>query len=341
MNENPFVADIRSQAAGLRCVLDAGVARDLAAIAAARYDRIVLSGMGASLFALYPAWLACVQAGVPAWWIETGELLHDARGLITDRTLLLLTSQSGASAEIVALLDALAGRRPACVLGVTNEPESPLARGADVVVPLLSGKEHSVSTRSYVNSVAVTRIVAGVIAGQPVDDGPFARAAEALDSYLGPEWEQHVEVIRDALGNPARLLVVGRGPALGTAWQGALVIKEVAKLAVEGMSTAQFRHGPYELADPRTAVIILEGEATTADYDRRLAADLAGIGARVLWIGPNPPVDARVLPTAKGTDLARPVVDIVPLEIASVVLAEAGGFVPGEFRHSAKVTKTL
>lgn len=341
MHENPFIADIRSQADGLRRVLAAGTALPVDTLAAVRFDRIVLSGMGASLFALYPAWLACVRAGLPAWWVEAGELLQDGWGLITDRTLLFLTSQSGTSAEIVALLEALEHRRPACVLAVTNVADSPLARGADVVVPIVSGKEYSISTRSYINTLAVTRIVVGAIAGEAEDVGPFARAAEALDSYLGEDWERHLGAVREALGQPARLLIVGRGASLGTAWQGALLIKEAAKIAVEGLSAAQFRHGPLELADPRTAIIIVEGGAATVQYDRRLATDLASFGAQVLWIGPNPPAGARALPTATGHDLARSVVDIVPLEIASVVLAEAGGYVPGDFRHDAHVTKSL
>ena len=189
MTENPYVADIRSQADGLRRILGANIVGSVEAIAASSYDQIVLSGMGASLFALYPAWLACVQAGLPAWWIETGELLHDAQGLITDRTLLLLLSQSGTSAEVVTLLDVLAARRPACVLGVTNEVESPLARGADVVIPIMSGKEYSVSTRSYLNSLVVTRMVVDAITGHAVDIGQVERTAAALDPYLGPEWE--------------------------------------------------------------------------------------------------------------------------------------------------------
>lgn len=341
MAENPFVADIRSQADGLRRVLESDLSGQLAAITSRRYERIVLSGMGSSLFAPYPAWLACVRAGLPAWWIEAGELLHDARGLITERTLLVLISQSGTSAEIVALLDAIAGQRPAAVLGVTNVPQSPLGQSADVVVPILSGKEYSVSTRSYINTLVVTRIIAGALSGTPADLGPFERAAAALDSYLGPEWEGHLGAIRAALAETERLLMLGRGAALGTAWQGALVIKEVAKRAVEGMSTAQFRHGPLELADAGTTVIMLEGEARTAELDRRLAADLAALGTRVWWIGPHPPDGVGVLPTASGVDLARGVVDIVPLDVAGVVLAEAGGFTPGEFRHSADVAKSL
>lgn len=341
MTENPFVSDIRSQAEGLRRVLEADIAGYVAPLASARYDRVVLTGMGASLFALYPAWLDCVRLGLPAWWMEAGELLHDAPDLITERTLLVLTSQSGTSAEIVALLERAAAHRPAAVLGITNVAESPLGQRADVVVPILSGKEYSVSTRSYVNTVAVTQLVAGALAGQRVDTGPFARAATMLDAYLGAEWEGHVAAIRTALGDPARLVVIGRGAALGTAWQGALVIKEVSKRPVEGLSTAQFRHGPLELADPQTTIIMLEGEARTAVLDRRLASDLATLGAHVLWIGPTPPAGVDVLPTAAGSDLARGVVDIIPLNVVAVLLAEAGGFTPGEFRHSAAVAKSL
>ena len=66
---------------------------------------------------------------------------------------------------------------------------------------------------------------------------------------------------------------------------------------------------------------------------RILIADWLGISSAmaraVLWIGHNPPADVRVLPTATGVDLARNVVDVVPLEIASVVLAEAVGLYPG------------
>lgn len=341
MGENLFVADIRSQAEGLRAALDGDPARSIAGTSAAQFDRVVLSGMGASLFALYPAWLRCVQAGVPAWCVDASELLHDARALITRRTLLILTSQSGRSAEVVALLDALASQRPGRVIGVTNDTESPLAREADLVVPLLSGAEHTVSTRSYVNALAVLHIVIGTLIGTTIDTTSFRRAADSLDLYLGPQWDEHVGAIRAALDLHERLLILGRGAAVATAYQGALVIKEAAKVAAEGMTAAQFRHGPLELADTQLTAIILEGDPATAAINRRLALDLAAMDARVLWIGSQAPGGIRSLPTPTGEGPAREVVDIVPLEIASVALAEAGGFTPGQFRHGGKITTTL
>lgn len=341
MSENPFVADIRSQANGLRKVLAAGTPDQLGNLDVGRFDRVIFSGMGASHFAAYPAWLALVQAGVPAWWIETGELLHDGLGLITARTLLILTSQSGGSAEIVALLEALASRRPACVLAVTNNLDADLAKGADVVVPILAEKEYTVSTRSYINSVVMDNMVAGVLSGMPLDLDPYWRAADALDPYLGDAWAGHVEAVRATLGVPERFFVLGRGVALGTAMQGALVIKEAAKLAVEAMSTAQFRHGPFELADSRLTVIMLEGDNQTSHLNRRFADSLKTLEARVIWLGNNPPEGVTTLPLPGDDSVAPDVTAILPLNIAAVVLAEAGGFVPGEFRHSGKVTKSL
>jgi glutamine---fructose-6-phosphate transaminase (isomerizing) len=341
MNENLFVADIRSQADALRRVLDGDVGRGIADIAEMGFDRVVWAGMGASLFANYPAWLACVGAGLSAWSMDAGELLQDARGLISDRTLLILTSNSGESVEIRGLLDALQDRRPACVLGITDVATSTLAQKADRVVPLLSGKEHSVSTRSYVNSVAVARIVAGVLSGKGADLDPFRRAADALDAFLGDEWDGHVAAVSAAVGQPERLLVIGRGAGLGTAWQGALVIKEVAKINVEGMSASQFRHGPFELTDERLTMIVVEGDSVTADFNRRLATDMAGLGAHVLWVGANPPPGVTKLPTADAPGVSREVVDVVPLDIVGAILAEAAGVVPGKFRHSGDIIKKL
>ncbi len=341
MDENPYVADIRSQATALRRALESDPARALAGITASGYDRVVFSGMGASLFALYPAWLIAVQAGVPAWWIDSAELLNEGRALITARTLLVLVSQSGRSAEILSLLEALEGRRPACILGITNDPESPLGQAADQVVLLHSGAEYSVSTRSYINTLAVARIVAQSLTGATVDLGVFERSADALDQYLGPAWNDQVAAISAATARTERLVILGRGTALATAWQAALITKEAAKVHAEGMNAAQFRHGPLELADPRLTAIVLEGESATADLNRRMALDLIGFGARVLWVGGRPPANAVALPTPMGKDISREIVDIVPLEIVTVCLAQAGGFAPGEFRNGGKITTTL
>ena len=178
MTENPYVADIRSQADGLRRILGANIVGSVEAIAASSYDRIVLSGMGASLFALYPAWLAGARAGLPAWWIETGELLHDAQGLITDRTLLLLLlSPAGARRRRFAPCPGCPPPRPRAWRD--QRAGKPSRQGADVVVPIIRKRIYGQHPKLYQFNL-VTRIVAGAIVGHSDDIGQIERAAQAL-----------------------------------------------------------------------------------------------------------------------------------------------------------------
>ena len=95
-SRNPFERDILSQPEGLRALaatLDA-MPGTLDGLTLERYERVVLTGMGASLYALYPVWLSLVERGYPAWWVDSGELMQEAPGLLRGRTLVWAASQS-------------------------------------------------------------------------------------------------------------------------------------------------------------------------------------------------------------------------------------------------------
>src|SRR6202034_3174578 len=123
----PYIADIRSQPEALQRLLDQGLPAEAVALLRRlpRFGRVIMTGMGASLHALYPGFLALAAAGVPVWCIEAAELLSDAGGLVTADSLLWVTSQSGRSAEIAPLL--ARSPRPQAILGVTNDMPGPLA----------------------------------------------------------------------------------------------------------------------------------------------------------------------------------------------------------------------
>ena len=109
LNQNPYVQEILSQANSAKSALNKFKSTSLRlliqSIQRGDFDRIVLTGMGASLFASYPIWLQLVNAGFPAQWVDCAEIIHHARAIVTKRTLVWITSQSGRSAEIVAALE--------------------------------------------------------------------------------------------------------------------------------------------------------------------------------------------------------------------------------------------
>ena len=79
-------------------------------------------------------------------------------------------------------------------------------------------------------------------------------------------------------------MVLGRGPARAAAEMAALTLKEADGLAAEALESAQFRHGPLELAGPNLAAIVIATEPETETLDRALARELREVGAAVFEI---------------------------------------------------------
>jgi glutamine---fructose-6-phosphate transaminase (isomerizing) len=339
-----YLSDIRHQPDSLQQLLDSPV--DPAALSLllrlGDFERVILTGMGASLHALYPAFLALASAGRPVWQLETSELLGEAGGLITPGALLWITSQSGRSAEITALLDRVCGLERACgrrpaMLGFTNDTASPLAESADAVVELRSGAEHAVGTRSYVNSLAAHARATAVALGRELAS-EVSEAPSRLADYLG-QWDEHIAAWDTAVSQQI-LFTVGRGASLAAVRTGALIIKEAAKTPIEPMSAPQFRHGPLEMADKRTCVIVVPGAPGDVPLNEQLAADMTAFGANAIMLGLPRSGNGPQLPKLT-SDEARPLGEILPFQLLSVVLADRLGYEPGAFRQIGKVTTKL
>ena len=148
--EGPYWRDILEQPRALEhtllelestAALD-GVARRLRDGA---LRRVVLTGMGSSHLGLVPLQLRLVAAGLAPLTVESSELLHHQSFCTTSNrscrgTLLVLVSQSGRSAEILRLLEAVRGKDVAATLGLTNTAASPLARDATASRPPPRGR---------------------------------------------------------------------------------------------------------------------------------------------------------------------------------------------------------
>lgn len=337
---NPYIQDILAQpdalAATIRQLPQAAAdLRSLAArLKAGVFSRIVLTGMGSSLAALYPLWFRLVQAGYAPVLIETSELLYDAANLVSDDTLLVIVSQSGRSAEIVRLIEQRGG---ATVLAVTNDAASPLAQAAEVVVLTAAGSESNVSCKTYVCSLAALALVSDSLVQNPVEPPSFEQlqaVGEVMTAYLN-RWQEYATHLGDLLSGSS-LIICGRGPSLASVHYSALILKEAAKVHTEGLSAPQFRHGPMELAKTSVRVLVYEGQGSTVALNRRLVADVARVGGRAYLIGDTDQPEAFHLPAAPPAVL--PILEILPMQLLSVGLAWHNQLEPGQFYIGSKIT---
>ena len=93
------------------------------------FRAIVLTGMGSSFHVLHPTHLSLIDHGFVSIMVETSELIHYQQRLLDPKNLIVAVSQSGQSAETVRLLELNRGR--SAVVGITNTPDSPLAKEAN------------------------------------------------------------------------------------------------------------------------------------------------------------------------------------------------------------------
>ena len=340
---NSYISDILSQPVALKRVLDSFAPESVLTLSKkiheGEFDRIVITAMGASYNAAYPAYLQLSQLAIPVMLVNAAELGHYARSLISPRTLLWMNSQSGRSAEIVSLLDHIQAAPPAGMIAFTNDDSSPLASAADYHQHIHAGAENMVSTKTYINMLALNSLVALSLSAGDVWKAlkELLAASEAMRVYL-EDWRSHLSELDNRLGEFDDLILLGRGVSMSTVWNGALINKEAAKWALEGMNSADFRHGPLELIEPGFVALVLAGAPETAKLNRNLALEITNLGGRALWLDSTPDDELPSVLIPQTSQLALPLIEILPLQLLSLLLASRKGIQAGQFRYISKIT---
>src|SRR5215207_1520542 len=341
MTNNPYILDILNQPQTLKTALEQFDPAPLIPLAKAirdhAFDRILLTGMGGSLFASYPVWLTLANAGLPALWVDTAELIHHTPGLVTSKTLLWICSQSGRSAEIISAVDFERIPKPAALIATVNDLESPLAKSAQIQIPINAPDEHTVSTRTYINSLAVGQLAALALLDRDIETArkELLQTASTIESYLA-DWEARVQQIGNAIGFPKRLAVLGRGASLASTYTGALILGEASKFMATPYQAGEFRHGPLELATSDLTAILFAGPLQTRDLNWRLLHDLRKYKVNALWVGSEHSEWQIQIPEVPSIGL--PLMEILPLELLTIHFAHQIEVQPGQFFRTGKIT---
>ena len=307
------------------------------------FDRVLLTGMGGSLHGSYPLYVQLSQSlSVPVCLIDTSELTQQIPDIISRRCLMIATSQSGESGEIVELTK-LPGIRPAATISVTNQIKNSLANWADVRLASMAGPEMTVSSKSYTGGFACLHMLGAALRGglqQACKE--IARSADACSQML-EDWQPGLSRVTQFLDAQAPLVYVGRGKSLGSAQTAALLSQEAAKLHCMALSGGQFRHGPIELVRPGFQMVIFLGDLKTRDIDMALIHKITSLGGKVVAVAPaaSAPAGAAGFRVFTYPDVAlplNPLMEAIFIQLLQIPLAEARGFVAGDFLNATKVT---
>lgn len=300
------------------------------------HRRVVFAGMGTSEFAPETILGALAEQGIDADTRDAGEWLHYPR---TCHPLTVLISQSGESVETRLLAEQL---RPATELAaITNDEASSLARMAGLVLPLAAGAETAISTKTYVNTLALLYLMARALAAPSVLEEALACLEQAAEAMRQIDRAQ-VDLAAGMLADAAAIHFVARGPALVAAKQAALTFMEGARLPTAAHAGGAFRHGPFELADASLRCVFFIPDGPTRRLLEAMAVEAAGKGGQVVVI-----TDAAVdLGGARMSVLrVSPCGEVLfPIAAAAIqahlldAVAAGRGLEAGRFRHGQKIT---
>ena len=261
-----------------------------------------------------------------------------------ERALVVGISQSGASPDVVGVV-AAARDQGAPTLAITNEPGSSLAAAAGHVIELRAGPERAVAaTKTYTASLlAIARLSAALDADPGRAWGELEALPDAVERALAVEAE--VAAIARDLATIDRCVVLGRGYEYATAREWALKLKELARVFADPYSAADFRHGPFALAEPDVPILAVLPDGPAAPDLAALLGDLRrDAGAEVVVLSDS--ADRRAAGTRAVVlpggipEWLRPIASIVPAQLFAYHLTVAKGLDPEAPRNLRKVTRT-
>jgi glucosamine--fructose-6-phosphate aminotransferase (isomerizing) len=199
-----------------------------------------------------------------------------------------------------------------------------------------AGAENSVACKTYLSILAALDWLGSMLCGDDLGAtlAELAQAPELAEGYL-TRWQDHVEELRSELAGIEHVFLVGRGSSLATVGNGGLILKESAHVHAEGMSAPAFRHGPIEMLRDDVFVVVFAGGPATAPLNVRLFDDIQNAGGRTALISESA-AGAFRLPA--GPARLRPILEMLPVQMMSLALAQLKEHEPGVFRHTSKVT---
>ena len=339
---NKLWTDIQSQPENLRRVVRHLLGPERTRLtAAARFlqnDRpITFVGIGSAGYLCAPAEVYLAQHGRAASVVYASDALYNRLPALRHSNV-VINSRSGETVEVVRLGQALAEQGIPFVT-ITNEPDSTLAKLSTHVLWANSRKDDLVS----INIVTSMMLTSLALAAETV--GTLETLVPAQEGL--PEAMQEVVVRASARAKPmaeylraARpVYLLYRGGLQGAAYNGRLVLEEIARTPGIAVEAGDFRQGPNEVIDERFGAVVFVPGGKQGELNLSLSRDILGAGGRVVLVGKinSWAGGGFTFPVPDVLDELLSVLGVVPLQVLAYELAAGQGIAPGTVRYISKV----
>ena len=312
-----------------------------------KFDNILITACGTSWHsALIGEHMLESLARIPVE-VEYASEFRYRNPVVSDKTLCIVISQSGETADTLAAMRE-AKSRGARTYGIVNVVGSTIARESDGGIYVHAGPEIGVaSTKAFTSQVIALLLFTLKLARlrnlSMVDGKEIIEQLQQLPSKIQNILDRadEVEKIAEDFKNAQNFLYLGRGYSFPTALEGALKLKEISYIHAEGYPAAEMKHGPIALIDEKMPVVFVTPHDSVFDKVVSNVQEVKARGGRVIAITTR---DEEALqgkldyefriPETK--DMLTPVLASIPLQLLAYYIAVKRGANVDQPRNLAK-----
>lgn len=266
---------------------------------------------------------------------------------IDDKTLIILPSQSGETADTLAALR-LAREKGAKTLVLTNVVASSLDREADKTIYCYAGPEIAVaSTKAYTTQIISFYMLALDFARklETISEEEYKNILDEIKKIPEKVKEilDNIEDIKkyaQEIKNSESIFYLGRGLDYKSVIEGALKLKEVSYIHSEAFAAGELKHGTIALIEEGTPVVTVATQENIMEKTISNVKEVISRGANIFSIARSDDhledISHYTYKLPETIDALYPVLAVVPQQLLAYYTSDAKGIDVDKPRNLAK-----
>ena len=306
-----------------------------------RYNKIVITACGSAYNAGFAAKYVFERlCRFPSVEVELASEFRYKDAVIDDKTLVILISQSGETADTIAAMRE-ARAKNAETLAIVNVVGSTIAKEADYCIYTAAGPEIAVATTKAFSAQLITLYILAV---------KFALQLNKISPELGNSLMEEIvsvpektalilEQVDEIQKHSSACVVyksiffIGRNIDYAIALEGSLKLKEISYIHSEAYAGGELKHGTISLIEDGTLVVAIANCKNLHSKIMSNVEQVASRGAKVIIVGNSPESDI-VLPDCN--ELFSPSLSVIVLQLFGYYVAANKGLDIDKPRNLAK-----
>lgn len=280
--------------------------------------------------------------------VEVASEFRYRRPIIDEKTLVIVVSQSGETADTLAALRQ-SQHLGANVLAITNVVGSSIAREANEVILTMAGPEIAVaSTKAYTTQVLSFYLLGLYFAEnkQTVTEQKYKQLIESIielpEKIEGMlEHSQGIRWYSDSIKDAKSVFFLGRGLDHAVALEGSLKLKEISYIHSEAYAAGELKHGTLALIEEGTPVVALITQDEVSEKMLGNVKEVKARGAQVLGVAEEGNLDIweyvdETCYIPNTPSILTPLLTVIPLQLIAYYTSLALGNDVDKPRNLAK-----